>query len=898
MRKTLEKAVAGGCGTGEARLLEGKPTTIALQGTEAVVAPAAPLCRHEQFAGSSDPFGAPPAGIHVRSFRLALQTVAAAAITPDERRLQHNEAIAAGDAARQRALSALLGTIGPGQRLAVVHAMERDELGRPCYRVGVEGTSAASSKASALALAGRLRAEVVTALAVGCPQYGFRAADDEHTGSGKRSRNHAIERAFAVRVVPAHLEVGAGANGQAGFMAVAGDHDRALLPMAPTAQQTFLDSVVAGLMAAPHEMELRIEWIGRALGPEQERTLAGLLDRLSNLDLARVRVVGAGVKPTLPSMQDLAAVHAWMRQWLARPVGVDMQVSVRSAGPLPETLLRPVAAEIMQGRAFSLCQGAQGTRIEDLDFSSYLPADGPLPPLLPSPASLGRLGLRRHFGEVRLRTPATGTLLGSIPTTFADEPVRLGAADRAQHCYVIGATGTGKSTLLLNMIGQDIEAGHGVALLDPHGDLHREVLARVPAERREDVVLMDFTDFDHPPGLNLLELKTQRPDLERNFIIQHLTKIQQRLYGSVPESMGPMFFMYQRNAVALTLADPHRCPTLLDVPRVFSDSAYRAYLLQNCTDESVREFWRGIAGPATGDSSLQSIAPYIVNKFTEFTQNALVRSVVGQPRTTVDLRAAMDQKKILLVNLSKGLLSELDTHFLGMLLTGQLFAAATSRADMPAASRTPFHVYIDEFQNFTNDSIGAMLAEARKYGVALTVAHQELGQVPRELRDSLLANTGSKVMFRVSCADAEALAQYIAPHYTPQDLMTLPDHTAMARIKIGNVPSPAFVMQTRLPADAPAAPLEPIGMAAPSAGGPEEPSNEAAQRGAFLPHLRFDDNLLEASTCRRLAAEGAQSLRELGAMGAALRDELIGKVDSLSDRRTLRALVRRIAADV
>lgn len=285
---------------------------------------------------------------------------------------------------------------------------------------------------------------------------------------------------------------------------------------------------------------------------------------------------------------------------------------------------------------------------------------------------------------------------------------------------------------------------------------------RVPAARRADVVRMDFTDFDQLPGLNLLELKTRHPELERNFIIQDLTRILQRLYDSVPESMGPMFLMYMRNALALVMSDRQATPTLLDVPRVFSDPAYRAYLLQNCTDTDVREFWRGIAGPATGDTSLSSIAPYIVNKFIEFTQNALVRRVVGQPKSTVDPRAVMDGRKILLVNLSKGLLSELDTRFLGMLLTGRLFAAAASRADMPAANRTPFYLYIDEFQNFTNDSIAAMLAESRKYGLVLTVAHQELGQLPSTLRDAVLANTGSKVMFRVSCKDAETFAQYVA----------------------------------------------------------------------------------------------------------------------------------------
>jgi GTPase SAR1 family protein len=427
-----------------------------------------------------------------------------------------------------------------------------------------------------------------------------------------------------------------------------------------------------------------------------------------------------------------------------------------------------------------------------VDLSSLVLGSSTFPPLLPSPVSLAALGYARHFPVVRFAMPRAGIVLGDIPTPFADAEVRFAPSDRSQHCYVIGATGTGKSTLLRRMIEQDIAGGEGLALIDPHGDLYEQVLSAIPARRKNDVVLLDFTDNEHYVGLNFLECVSAYPDREKSFIIHQLAEIFWSLYAYVPESMGPAFQQYMH--IALVMEDPGKDLTLLEVPLVFADPTFRNYLLAHCSDEQVADFWQGIASRTTGENSLANMAAYITNKFTEFTQNQLVRMVVGQSRSSIDFQRIMDERRVLLVNLSKGLLSESDSKFLGMLVTGRLFAAAMARA---SARRTPFYVYMDEFQNFTTPAVTQALAEMRKFGLSLTLAHQNLSQLPEQLREAVLANIGSRIFLRVGAMDAKRLAEFVSPHFGERDLVALPDHHAVARIKVDNVPSPAFAMRTR-----------------------------------------------------------------------------------------------------
>ncbi len=834
---------------------------------------------------------------HVVRFAMNLATISSASVAHDNNRWELNALLGPGEAMRQRAFSALFGAIRSGQRLTFVHCMRRDEQGRPCYTMRIEGETRHGYHEIAQDMARELQSELRIALAIGAPHFGFRIVTDPLPSRRSWPEVHAHTLVCA-GVILEH-----GQKCRVGFSDQSMNEIGVVLPFAPRSQQTFLYTLVSAMLAAPCEMELHVEISGVSLNSHAQQTLSEAADRLCSVDLGRIGVRGGADRLIKPLADDLLAIQSMLKSWSTNPFGVSLKVSVHSDERVPVSLLNLLGAETFQDRPFSV-KPAQSRPIKggELDFSSFLPANAAVPAFFPSPSSLDKLGWPRHYSDVRFRTLAEGVVLGDIPTPFADEVVRLGGADRSQHCYMIGSTGTGKSTLLLSLIGQDIEAGRGVALLDPHGDLFSQVLERIPVERAEDVVLIDFTDFDHVPGLNLLETRSDHHKLERSFIVQELTSIFKRLYGNVPESMGPMFFLYMRNAVALAMESPGQAATLLDVPRVFDDPTYRAYLLRNCRDKAVSDFWRGIAGPATGETSLSSIAPYITCKFTEFTQNELVRRVVGQPRTSVDFRKIMDQKKILLIKLSKGLLSEIDTRFLGTLLTGRIFAAAATRASLPTHERVPFHVYIDEFQNFTSDSLSSILSESRKFGLAMTLAHQDLGQMPTELRASLMANTGSKIVFRVGAQDAEVLAQYMNPHHTRQDLMTLPDHHALTRIKVANVPSPPFLLRTRAMSE-------------------EMESAERSQRislivecsrlrycmpasvagvltdairDAHIPNLQIDDIALDSASRVVLSEAGIHAMQDFRELSENSRLVLLGALKSAVDRMRLKTLFARM----
>lgn len=857
-----------------------------------------PLCKGRPYQSAErEDFDALGEFKHVKRFSLDLATVGSAAVALDHKRSELGTLVGAGEGLRQKAFSALFGAMGAGQRLTFVHSMHRDEQGRPCYAMRVMGEARHKCQEHALELAHELQSDLQIALAAGAPQFGFRKVANplpQRTWSTTHARD----------LLCAGVMLEQGQRGRMGFSSDSADEIRVVLPFAPRTQQTFLDTLVTALLASPCEIELHIELSGAALDPNAMQTLSDAADALCSVDMGRVRVRGSGGGANTPLSEELTAIQSMLKGWSANRLGVTLKVGVYSDGRVPVALLNLLGAETLQGRPFA-AQPVHPSSIgcRELDFSSLLPANAVVPALFPNPASLDKLGWPRHYSDVRLRTLPEGVVLGDISTPFADEVIRLADSDRSQHCYVIGSTGTGKSTLLRSLIGQDIEAGRGVAVLDPHGDLYTQVLEKVPEDRAQDVVLIDFTDFDHVPALNLLETNSTRKELERGFIIQELTSIFKRLYGNVPESMGPMFFLYMRNAVALAMEDPGRITTLLDVPRVFSEPTYRAYLLQNCRDSGVREFWQGIASPATGESSLSQIAPYITSKFTEFTQNELVRRVVGQPNSSIDFREIMDQRKILLVNLSKGLLSELDTRFLGMLLTGRVFAAAASRASLPPHERVPFNVYIDEFQNFTSESLSSILSESRKYGVAMMLAHQDLGQVPPELKGSLMTNTGSKIVFRVGAPDAEALAPYMAPHHSSQDLMTLPDQHAVTRIKVANVPSSPFVLRTRaiqdsfLTAAQTARVARMIEQSRRIYCTPVSVGRAAMEdcRNAYIPSLRIDGNFVDANSRSVLDEASIATMKDFFKLTSEEKAVQLSKLKSMVDRAKLQALLARMS---
>jgi len=384
-----------------------------------------------------------------------------------------------------------------------------------------------------------------------------------------------------------------------------------------------------------------------------------------------------------------------------------------------------------------------------------------------------------------------GMLLGVNSYRGKDTEVRLGPEDRRRHFYIIGQTGTGKSSFMENMVLQDIVSGKGVCMIDPHGPSVEVVLGQIPKERIEDVIYFDPANTSRPMGLNMLEYDKNYPE-QKTFVVNELFSIFQKLYGAVPESMGPMFEQYFRNATLLVMDDPESGNTLLEIERVMTEKSFREHKLSRTQNPVVKNFWREVAEKAGGEAALQNIVPYITSKFDTFLANEIMRPIIAQEKSAFRFREIMDGGKILLINLSKGRLGDINAHLIGLIMVGKILMAALSRVDLSEENRRDFFLYIDEFQNITTDSIATILSEARKYRLDLIIAHQFIGQLDEKIKKSVFGNVGSIAGFRVGAEDAEFLEKHFAPVFNANDLMNIDNFNAYLKILINGQTSKPF----------------------------------------------------------------------------------------------------------
>ena len=402
---------------------------------------------------------------------------------------------------------------------------------------------------------------------------------------------------------------------------------------------------------------------------------------------------------------------------------------------------------------------------------------------------------RAKTAPAPLELPTAGTALGFNEYRGKHTDIFLAEKDRLRHLYVIGQTGTGKSVFLKRLAVDDIMQGNGVCFIDPHGTDILDVLASVPPEREKDIIYFDPAYMPRVIGLNMLEYDVNHPE-QKTFVVNELFSIFQKLYGKVPESMGPMFEQYFRNATLLVLEDPESGSTMLDIGRVLSDTQFRNLKLKKARNPVVKEFWEKIATQAGGEASLENIVPYITSKFDIFTANDFMRPIIGQQVSAFDFRTLMDEKKILLVNLAKGRLGEINSNLIGMIIVGKILMAALSRVDSIGKDFPPVYLYIDEFQNVTTNSISSILSEARKYKLGLTIAHQFIAQIAEDIRDAVFGNVGSIVSFRVGAEDAEALEKQFAPVFGAHDLMNIENYNAYVRMLANGTPAKPFNIKT------------------------------------------------------------------------------------------------------
>lgn len=393
--------------------------------------------------------------------------------------------------------------------------------------------------------------------------------------------------------------------------------------------------------------------------------------------------------------------------------------------------------------------------------------------------------------------PEAGMIIGETNYRGEHKPVMMADDDRRRHVYIIGQTGTGKSGLIKNMAISDITSGKGVAVIDPHGDLVDDILSVIPKERIEDVIVFNPADLSRPLGINMIEYDFSRPE-EKTFIVNEMQGIFDKLFSA--ETMGPMFEQYMRNALLLLMDDMSNEPaTMIEVARIFTDEEYRNRKLSRATNPVVIDFWEKEATKVTGEASIANMAPYITSKFNTFTANDYIRPIIGQATSAFNFRKAMDEGKIILVNLSKGKIGDINANLLGMVVVGKILMAALSRVDLPENARRDFYLYIDEFQNFTTDSIAVILSEARKYKLNLTVAHQFIAQLSDKIRDSVFGNVGSIISYRVGMADAEQLEKQFAPVFTKEDLTNIDNFNAYVKLLSRGQPTRPFNIRTLPP---------------------------------------------------------------------------------------------------
>lgn len=396
--------------------------------------------------------------------------------------------------------------------------------------------------------------------------------------------------------------------------------------------------------------------------------------------------------------------------------------------------------------------------------------------------------LAAKASNVPANLPTEGTLFAKTNFRGQETPVMLAPNDKLRHAYIIGQTGTGKSVMMKNMILNDIKAGHGVCFIDPHGDGANDIIARIPKERAEDVIIFDASDTERPLGLNLFEAKSIE---QQDFVIQEAITMLYRLYDPGHTGiMGPRFEHWFRNAALAIMADPSG-GTFIEVPRIFTDDKYLAEKLKHVTDSVVKNFWINEMGQ-TAEFHKSEVLGWFVGKFGAFMTNTTMRNILGQVQSSLNLREIMDSKKILIVNLSKGIVGELNMQLLGMIFISKIQMAAMSRADIPEDQRLPFYLYVDEFQNFATDNISQIFSESRKYKLALIVANQFIAQLRDDIKNAVFGNVGTIISFRVGAEDGEFVGKQFEPEFTIHDIINQENYHAILKMIINGLPSRPF----------------------------------------------------------------------------------------------------------
>lgn len=455
-----------------------------------------------------------------------------------------------------------------------------------------------------------------------------------------------------------------------------------------------------------------------------------------------------------------------------------------------------------------------------------------------------------------INLPESGVLLGRNQYRGVETKIHIDRDDRRRHMYILGRTGVGKTEIMKYMAVQDIANGEGICIVDPHGDFIEDILPHIPKSRAEDVILFEPSDTERPMGLNMLEVKN---DNEKDFAVQEMISIFYKLVTD-PAMLGPMFEHNMRNAMLTLMADEEHPGTLVEIPRIFTDMDFQKYKVSKLTDPLVRAFWEKEMAK-TSDFHKSEMLGYLISKVGRFVENSMVRNIVGQSRSAFNFREIMDGGKILLVNLAKGKVGEMNAKLLGLIIVSKLQIAALSRADTREADRKDFYLYVDEFQNFITDAFESILSEARKYRLNLIIAHQYLAQLEqgagaqgaasKSLRDAVFGNAGTMVSFRIGVEDSEILAKEMAPTFNEFDLVNVERFNGFIKLMINGTASKPFNMATY-----------PLPKATPAQAEIGDAIRQLSRLKFGRPRAEVESEILEASQVADMMSAGPASIEK------------------------------------
>ena len=714
-------------------------------------------------------------------------------------------------------LTDLFKNLRPGERIEFIHRIHRSDS--QCEPVA-QPYSLSVKVACAPKHTDDLKNNVAEALLTAYPGFHFEAS----TGSSPEKQTpsgglpHVLQFAPSGVVVTAkpadtRFEQKAWQKNSALGKLMGGERDavRHVWPFPKELANWPLTAPLYEPMELPETVEINIRVHAFSLDDDTCEELHKTLFRIQSGNLA-VFHPGSPITSYSASPELEISAAELMRRWLRHPSGYAVDCVVRSSAPLGEVARRKLAADVFGERPFEMVRRFDMSAPQPLAQPTLAWACTPdhgVPALMPAQLRLPSLGIPRHYPVPEVAPPQLGALLGTTVCGRRSSIVALPPECRSRHVALFGATGSGKSSLLTQMIAEDIADPNrscGVGLIDPHGDLYQRVLGMIPPERAGDVVLVDTSDIFNTACINPLEGMQDNP-LHAQFVVGEIMSLIEMLF-EVKDSSGPLLRANLRHLLLLSASNPGRHGTFLDAIRILEDSDFRDFMLSKCKDRNVVDYWKKFKETRGSDHGFVEWIPYLMARLAPFISSPIMKRLINRPDSTIDLAQAMADKKIVLFNLSKGVLQDIECQVLGSLILMKFFSAALGRARIPAEQRAPFHLYVDEFQTFATDSVSRMFSEARKYGLCMTTANQSLGQLNNRwgrtnIAESILANTATKFLFRLGPSDMETLQPYFNPQFDAETMASLPDFHAVACMSNQNRPLPPFVLRANLAATNP-----------------------------------------------------------------------------------------------